>query len=81
MAAPKRPVDRKSRVLDRALVVLIFGLVLFMPPIALIFVVDFKLFGVPLALLYLFVVWATLILVTAWLAPRLDDRQPDESDP
>lgn len=53
--------DRRTR--DRSLVLLILGLVLLMPPIAGVFHIEARLFGVPVTLLYLFTVWGALILL------------------
>ena len=52
-----------------------------MPPLALIFHSEVKLFGLPVTLIYLFLVWAGLILGARHQARRLqettDDRGPD----
>lgn len=61
--------DRKTR--DRAMVLPAVGLILLMPPIAGIFLLDGRIGGVPVALAYLFLVWAGLIAGAAALAGRL----------
>ena len=68
---------RKTR--DRALIVLLLGLVLVMPPIAGIFEIEARVFGIPATLLYLFVVWAGLIVATSVLARSLlrSDTTPE----
>ena len=73
--------NRKTR--DRALVLLIAGLALLMPPLAGVFELDAKLAGVPVTLIYLFVVWALLIAGAAALSRRLrdSDEAPPETDP
>ncbi len=71
---------RARRTRDRALVLLLLGLVLLLPPVAQIFHLDSKIAGIPVTLLYLFTVWAVLIVGTAWLAPRLSETD-DSQDP
>lgn len=64
---------QKRRTADRAMVLPLLGLVLLMPPIAMIFEINAKVFGIPVTLIYLFAVWAFLIIGAAFLAPRLSD--------
>ncbi len=73
---------RKSR--DRALILFLAGLLLVTPPVGGIFQLDLKIAGVPFTLIYLFAVWAVLILGTALLARRLNtepEALPDETPP
>lgn len=65
--------DRKPapRVRDVALVVPLAGLVLFMPPFISLFAAPVSVLGIPLVVLYIFGVWAALILLTWRLARRL----------
>ena len=65
---------RRTR--DRAFILLIIGLGLLMPPVAGIFHLDAKILGVPVTLVYLFVVWAGLIVGTAVLARPLSRSSP-----
>lgn len=69
--------NRKTR--DRAFIVLLLGIVLLMPPLAGIFQIDARIYGIPATLLYLFVVWACLIIATAVLARALmnSDTPPE----
>ncbi len=72
---------RKTR--DRALVLVVIGLLLLMPPVAGIFQVDGKLFSLPGTLIYLFAVWALLILGAVRLARALansEDTEDTEGD-
>ena len=62
---------RHRKIRDRSMVLLLLGLLLVLPPVAGIFHLDAKIRGVPLTLIYLFVVWALLIVGARWLAPRL----------
>ena len=63
--------QRKAR--DRAGVLLLAGIVLLLPPFAGLFQIDGKIFGLPVTLVYLFSVWALLILGAWRLASRLRD--------
>ena len=58
---------------DRALVLSLVGVLLLVSPLAGIFQLDIKLFGVPFTLIYLFTVWAALIAGTLALSWRLRD--------
>ena len=68
--------QRRTR--DQALVLLIAGLALLLPPGANVLHIDARVFGVPTTLVYLFVVWAGLIVLTRRLSSRL--REDDFGD-
>lgn len=62
---------------ERALILPLIGLLLVIPPIAGIFAIDARPFGIPFTVLYLFVVWAWLIFSAARLSrqlQKLDDH-------
>ncbi|RMF38483.1 MAG: hypothetical protein D6754_07440 [Alphaproteobacteria bacterium] len=65
---------------DRDLTVLlpVFGALLFLPPIVRLFTGPVTLFGIPLIVLYIFSVWALLILLCLRLARRLHLADPGE---
>ena len=71
----------ERKLLDRALVLPLIGLVLLLPPLANAFHLDFSWFGIPSTVLYLFVVWGALIVGAALLAPGLRAQMQHESDP
>lgn len=52
----------------------ILGVVALLPPFATIFEIDTRIAGIPLIALYLFVVWALLIVGAARLARPLRDQ-------
>ena len=67
---PSRPLsDRKTS--DRALVLLLVGCLLLMPPLAGIFQLDIRVLGIPFTGFYLFGVWAALIVGAALLSRRI----------
>ena len=69
---------RDGKAHDRALVLPLVGVLLLISPLAGIFQLDAKLAGVPFTLIYLFTVWAVLIVGAAALSRRLrgDDALP-----
>lgn len=62
---------RDSKVRDRALVLPLVGVLLLISPLAGIFQLEVKLAGVPFTLIYLFSVWALLIICAVALSRRL----------
>ena len=70
---------RRRKTRDWALILPVVGLVLFMPPIASIFPVEGSLGGVPAPVVYIFSVWAGLI-VGAFLLARRISRRGDPED-
>jgi uncharacterized membrane protein YccC len=58
-----------------ALFLTIFGAMLIMPPLALLFQLEQRFFGIPAEVIYLFVVWAGLVAGARWLGHRLP-REP-----
>jgi len=61
-----------------ALFLTIFGAMLFMPPLALVFQLERRFFGVPAEVIYLFAVWVALIAGTWWLSRRLPHERAAE---
>lgn len=61
---------RKAR--DAGVILPVFGAVALTPPVAWIFSIDTQLFGIPLVVLYVFVVWAVLILGARGIARRIE---------
>lgn len=64
-----------------ALFLALFGAVLLVPPVVLIFNVPARVLGVPAEVIYLFAVWLGLVLATAWLARRLQSDAGDAGKP
>ena len=54
-----------------ALFLTIFGAMLIMPPLVLLFNTETRFLGVPSEVIYLFLVWLALIAVTAWFSRRM----------
>ena len=61
-----------------ALFLVLFGALLFLPPLALVFNVPARLFGLPYEVLYLFGAWLALIVGAAWLSRRLPREEDSE---
>ncbi|MFA7292884.1 MAG: hypothetical protein WC023_11635 [Rhodocyclaceae bacterium] len=59
---------------QRLVAVFLVGFVLFNYPVLSLFDRAATLFGVPLVFAYLFLVWAGLILLMAWVVERRSDR-------
>lgn len=59
-----------------ALFLTILGAMLIMPPLAEVFQIERRIFGVPAEVIYLFLVWAGLVLGAVWLGRRLP-REPE----
>ena len=69
---------QRHRSHDRATILLIIGVLLLMPPLAGIFNLESRIAGIPLTLVYLFSVWAVLIVGTALLSRRLGRGDGDD---
>ena len=72
---------RPKRTSERLVALFLLGVVLMFPPVLGVFNQSVRPFGMPLLYLYLFVVWAALILLTAGVVRSLgsDDEAPDSS--
>ena len=75
--------DRK--ISDRALILPLIGCLLLLPPLADIFQLDLRLFGIPFTAFYLFFVWALLIVGAALLSRQIQQgsswQQQQETRP
>ncbi len=72
-----------ARARDAAAVLPVLGLFLLMPPVITLFAAALDVGGVPLIVVYVFGVWAALVLCAALLARRLGrpDKMPAQGDP
>ncbi len=68
--------SEEARRRDRLVGLFVFGMLLFNPPLLIIFGRGDELFGLPLLYVYLFTVWAVLIGAMAWVARRRRGRRP-----
>ncbi|MBB4302946.1 hypothetical protein GGD81_001984 [Rhodobium orientis] len=64
---------------DRAIVLVIFGVAVLMPPMVGISLIPHKIAGIPVPLLYVFSIWICLIAVAFVLARRFGDTDPTVS--
>ncbi len=70
------PVSNR-KILDRAFILPLLGLVLLLSPLAKIFQIDRLIAGIPFTIVYLFVVWGLLIAGAVYLARKLGNPQFD----
>jgi len=61
---------------DRLIALFLLGMVFFAPPLLHVFGVSATVFGWPLLLIYVFVCWAALVLLTALDVERRHDVKP-----
>jgi len=54
-----------------ALFLTLFAAMLIMPPLALVFQVEDRFLGIPVEVIYLFFVWAGMIVAAHWLGRQL----------
>ncbi len=73
MKKPEKQPHSTRKITDRALILPLLGCFLLLPPLAGIFQLDFRIYGIPVTALYLFGVWAVLIAGAAWLSRPLQD--------
>lgn len=64
---------RKAR--DRSIALVVAGTALFMPPLVGVALIDGKIAGIPIPIVYVSVVWAALIAVAAALARPLRNSE------
>ncbi|RYE84641.1 MAG: hypothetical protein EOP19_11080, partial [Hyphomicrobiales bacterium] len=58
----------RSKLTSAALLFCVVGTLLFLPPLVLLFNIRARFLGVPAEVIYLFAVWLTLVLGTAWFS-------------
>lgn len=85
MTDPQTPdtvqVTEMTKVRDHAFLLPAIGLVFLIPPVAGIFQLDIRVAGVPFTALYLFSLWALLIIGAARLSHKLrTETHPENSD-
>lgn len=73
MSDQKKDLLSRRTASDRSMALVLAGTALLLPPVAGIFLIDAKLAGVPLTLLYILAVWALLIAAGSALARPLRD--------
>ena len=72
---------RYRKIRDRSLVLVLVGTVLLMPPVAGIFQVNTSVGGIPAPMVFVFVIWALLILCAAVLSKTLNQDDDPGSGP
>ena len=71
----------RRKVRDRSVALLILGILLLLPPIAAVSLLDRNIGGIPIPVLYVFVVWICLIVGGAILAYPLRDGDETSEQP
>lgn len=64
-----------------ALFLTVFGAMLILPPLVLLFNLNSRIFGIPVELVYLFTVWIGQIGGSAWFARHLPHEAPNADAP
>ena len=68
----------RRKLVSAALFLTLAGALLFMPPLATVFQIQRRFFGVPADVIYLFVCWVLLVVGAWWLGARLPREGEDE---
>ena len=76
--APSDDVAKTGRRRERAVILLLVGCALLLPPGARLFLLEEKVAGIPLALIAVFAIWALLIAFAAYLSRGLSQRISEE---
>ena len=75
---------QRRKLESAALFLTILGVLLILPPLAVLFQFERRLLGIPLEVIYLFVCWLGLIVAAFWLGRRLprevEAEPPAEGD-
>lgn len=72
-----KQVQRGRKTRDAAAFLPVLGIFLLLTPLISVFTQETRSAGIPNAVFYVFGVWITLIGLTALLAPRLSEEDPD----
>ncbi|MFK7945752.1 MAG: hypothetical protein AB8B85_22970 [Paracoccaceae bacterium] len=76
--AEQQPSRKRTKAQERALVLLLAGCVLLLPPGAQIFQIEAKIAGIPVVLAVLFLLWAGMIVGALASARALSSTDRDE---
>ena len=78
-----QPKDTSSprKAVERAMILPLIGLLLLIPPIASIFEIETRFFGIPFTVIYLFVIWGILIFSAFMLSRQLRHLEHPAEDP
>lgn len=70
----------RGKLESAALLLTIAGVLLIMPPLAQLFQWQTRLFGVPVEVIYLFLIWAAMVIGARGLARRMPSNPPPPAD-
>lgn len=68
----------RRKLISAALFFTVFGALAFLPPLVLLFRFDARVAGVPIETVYIFVLWALLVVGTRWFSRVLPDDSPGD---
>jgi uncharacterized membrane protein len=68
----------RRKLVSAALVITLFGALLFTQPIATVFELEYRILGVPAEVIYLFAVWIALVVGAWWLGHSLPHEDEEE---
>jgi hypothetical protein len=66
----------RRKLVSSALFFTIFGVLAFMPPLILLFRFDARIAGIPVETVYVFVLWAILVIGARWFSRALPEDLP-----
>ena len=61
------------KLISAALFFTMFGVIAFLPPLVLLFRFDARVAGIPIEIVYIFVLWALLVVGALWFSRVLPD--------
>ena len=80
MRDPIRPQLSHRKIRDRSIALVFAGLLFLLPPIAGVSLIDERVLGLPMPLVYVFLVWGLLIAGAALLSRPLRDLQSGDGN-
>lgn len=63
------------KLISAALFFTMFGVIAFLPPLVLLFRFDARVAGIPIEIVYIFVLWALLVVGALWFSRVLPDER------
>lgn len=70
----------RRKLISAALFFTIFGAIALLPPLVLLFRFDARVAGVPIETVYIFILWAALVIGARWFSRTLPDDEPGHAE-